>query len=89
MPRAVNDTGEVTRVTRQSRVLTADTAAAAYTLVNLLLRWRHLGTCDAVAFAKLGAATNGLAFNAPAILTIRGLSLLPGRKLLAAKRVAR
>ena len=80
---------EVTRVARQGRVPTADTATAGYTLVNLSLRWRfNLGTRDAVAFAKLGNATNELAYNASAIQTIRSLSPLPGRALLAGMRVA-
>lgn len=80
---------EVTRVARQARVPEGDTATAGYTLVNLSLRLRFtLGTSDAVAFAKLGNATNELAYNASAIQTIRGLSPLPGRALLAGVRVA-
>lgn len=80
---------EVTHVARQTRVPASDTATAGYTLVNLSLRWRfNLGEGDAVAFAKLGNATNELAYNASAIQTIRGLSPLPGRALLAGVRVA-
>ena len=80
---------EVTRVARQGRVPTGDTATASYTLVNLSLRWRFdLGNSDAVAFAKLGNATHELAYNASAIQTIRGLSPLPGRAMLAGVRVA-
>lgn len=80
---------EVTRVARQARVPDGDTATAGYTLVNLSLRLRfNLGASDAVAFAKLGNATNELAYNASAIQTIRGLSPLPGRALLAGVRVA-
>ena len=74
---------------RQGRVPTGDTATPAYTLVNLSLRWRfNLGPSDAVAFAKLGNATNELAYNASAIQTIRGLSPLPGRALSAGVRMA-
>jgi iron complex outermembrane recepter protein len=80
---------EVTRVARQARVSEGDTATAGYTLVNLSLRLRfNLGTSDAVAFAKLGNVTNELAYNASAIQTIRGLSPLAGRALLAGVRVA-
>ena len=80
---------DVTHVARQARVPEGDTATAGYTLVNLSLRWRfNLGTSDAVAFARLGNATNQLAYNASAIQTIRGLSPLPGRALLAGVRVA-
>jgi iron complex outermembrane recepter protein len=79
---------EVTRVARQARVPEGDTATAGHTLVNLSLRLRfNLGSSDAVAFAKLGNVTNELAYNASAIQTIRGLSPLPGRALLAAVRV--
>lgn len=80
---------EVTRVARQARVPEGDTASAGYTLVGLSLRWRfNLGPSDAVAFAKLGNATNVLAFNASAIQTIRGLSPLAGRSLSVGVRVA-
>jgi iron complex outermembrane recepter protein len=80
---------EVTRVARQARVPEGDTATAGHTLVNLSLRLRfNLGSSDAVAFAKLGNVTNELAYNASAIQTIRGLSPLPGRALLAGVRVA-
>ena len=79
---------EVTRVARQSRVPAGDTATAGYTLVNLSLRLRFkLGDADAMAFAKLGNASNRLAYNASAIQTIRGLSPLAGRALLAGVRV--
>ena len=80
---------ELTRVARQARVPVGDTATTGYTLVNLSLRWRfNLGASDAVAFAKLGNATNELAYNASAIQTIRGLSPLAGRAMQAGVRVA-
>ena len=80
---------EVTRVARQARVPAGDTATAGYTLVNLSLRLRlRLGASDALVFAKLGNATNQLAYNASAIQTIRGLSPLPGRALQTGVRVA-
>jgi len=80
---------ELIRVASQTRVPEGDTATAGYTLVNLsLLRRFSLGSTDAVAFAKLGNATNVLAFNASAIQTIRGLSPLAGRSLSVGVRVA-
>ena len=80
---------ELTRAADQRRVPLGDTATAGYTLVNLSLRWRfQVGTADAVAFAKLGNATDKLAYNASAIQTIRGLSPLAGRSLMLGVRVA-
>ena len=80
---------ELTQVGRQARVPEGDSATAGYTLVNLsLVRQFNLGSADAMAFAKLGNATDKLAYNASAIQTIRGLSPVAGRALQFGMRVA-
>lgn len=69
---------------RQARVGATDTPTAAFTMLDLWLR----GTLDVTGapaqidwFAKLGNATDELAYNAVAVATVRGLSPLPGRAL--------
>jgi iron complex outermembrane recepter protein len=66
-----------------------DTATPSWTLVNLSGNYKFkLGDNAALAFLKLNNATNKLAHNAATISTVRPLSPLPGRALMAGLRVA-
>jgi iron complex outermembrane receptor protein len=83
---------EVRHAARQSRVSANDTPTASATLLDLWARGTLWGGPQAAGssgtwFAKLGNATNELAFNPVAVATIRGLSPQPGRALSAGVQV--
>jgi iron complex outermembrane receptor protein len=79
---------EVTHAWRQNRVPSDDTATPSWTLVNLSANYKFkLGDNTALAFVRLNNATNKLAYNAATISTVRPLSPLPGRALMAGLRV--
>jgi iron complex outermembrane recepter protein len=79
---------EVTHAKAQNRVPSDDTATPSWTLVNLSGHYKFkLGDSTALAFVRLNNATNKLAYNAATISTVRPLSPLPGRSLLAGLRV--
>ena len=68
-------------VARQSRVPASDTATAGYSMLDLWASGRVALGDETTWFARLGNATNRLAYNAATIDTIRGLAPLPGRSL--------
>jgi iron complex outermembrane receptor protein len=73
---------------KQDRVPSDDTATPAWTMVNLSAAYRlRLGNSDALAFVKLNNAGDRLAYNASTIGTVRPLSPLAGRSLMAGLRV--
>ena len=79
---------EVEHAARQSRVPADDTATGAYTLVNLSASYKlKLGGNEGLLFAKLTNVGNTLAYNASTIATVRALSPLPGRGLMAGLHV--
>ncbi|HEV8313397.1 MAG TPA: TonB-dependent receptor, partial [Burkholderiaceae bacterium] len=79
---------EVERAARQSRVPADDTATGGYTLVNLSASYKlKLGDNEGLLFAKLTNVGNTLAYNASTIATVRALSPLPGRGLMAGLRI--
>lgn len=81
--------GEVVHAARQNRVPDFDEPTPSYTLLNLSVSRRFaLGAADALAFLKLSNVTNELAYNAASISTVRVLSPLPGRGVMAGVRVA-
>jgi iron complex outermembrane recepter protein len=80
---------EVTHARRQHRVPPDDTATPSWTLIHLATSYRfQLGGNTALAFIKLNNAGDKLAYNAATISTVRPLSPLPGRSLMAGLRVA-
>ena len=73
---------------KQARVPSDDTATPAWTIVNLAASYKlRLGESDSLAFVKLNNVGNSLAYNASTIGTVRPLSPLPGRALMAGVRV--
>jgi iron complex outermembrane receptor protein len=79
---------EVTHAKAQNRVPSDDTATPSWTLLNLSGNYKFkLGDSTALAFVRLNNATNKLAYNAATISTVRPLSPLPGRALMAGLRV--
>lgn len=83
---------EVRHSARQTRVSANDTATPGATLLDLWARgtlWSgpQSAGSSALWFARLGNATNKLAFNPVAVATIRGLSPQPGRALSAGVQV--
>jgi iron complex outermembrane receptor protein len=66
---------------RQGRVPATDTATPAATVLDLWLRGRVAALAGLTWFAKLGNATDELAFNAAAVATVRGLTPAAGRAL--------
>jgi iron complex outermembrane receptor protein len=79
---------EVQHAMKQDRVPSDDTATPAWTMVNLSAAYRlRLGNSDALAFVKLNNVGNTLAYNASTIGTVRPLSPLAGRSLMAGLRV--
>jgi iron complex outermembrane receptor protein len=80
---------EVVHAWRQDRVPSDDTATPSWTLVNLSASYKfELATTSALAFVKLTNVGDTLAFNASTISTVRPLSPLPGRAVMAGLRVA-
>ncbi|MED5621119.1 TonB-dependent receptor [Ideonella sp. BN130291] len=80
---------EVQHATRQTRVPEDDTPTPAWTIVNLSAAYKlRLGETDALAFVKLNNVGNALAYNASTIGTVRPLSPLPGRGVMAGLRVS-
>ena len=80
---------EVQRAQRQSRVPSDDVATPGWTQINLSASYKtQLGGKDAMLFVKLNNLGNQLAYNAATIATVRELSPLPGRALMAGLRVA-
>jgi iron complex outermembrane receptor protein len=80
---------EVQHATKQTRVPGDDTTTPASTIVNLSAAYKlRLGESDALVFVKLNNAGNALAYNASTIGTVRPLSPLPGRALMAGLRVS-
>jgi iron complex outermembrane recepter protein len=80
--------GEVVHAARQNRVPDFDEPTPSYTLLNLSVsRAVDWGPTDALAFVKLSNVTNELAYNAASISTVRVLSPLPGRGVMAGLRV--
>ncbi len=79
---------EAVHAAAQTRVPADDVPTAAYTLVNLSASYAiKLGDSDGLLFAKLSNLGNQLAFNAASIGTVRNLSPLPGRGLMAGLRL--
>ena len=83
---------DVRYAARQLRFSSNDTATAGATLLDLWARGSLWGGPQAAGssgswFAKLANATDELAFNPVAVATVRGLSPLPGRSLLAGVQV--
>ena len=83
---------DVRYAARQLRFSSIDTATAGATLLDLWARGSLWGGPQAAGssgswFAKLANATDELAFNPVAVATVRGLSPLPGRSLLAGVQV--
>jgi iron complex outermembrane receptor protein len=79
---------ELRHAARQARVSESDTATAGATMLDLWARgslWGGSQTSGSSGswFAKLGNATDELAFNAVSVATVRRLSPLPGRALSA------
>ncbi len=75
---------DVRHAARQARVSATDTPTAAFTMLDLWLRGSFAPSAAPATigwFAKLGNATDELAYNAVAVATVRGLSPLPGRAL--------
>ncbi|MEK8031323.1 TonB-dependent receptor [Ideonella sp. DXS29W] len=80
---------EVQHAEKQTRVPDDDTATPSWTIVNLAASYRiRLGERDGLLFAKVNNLTNELAYNASTIATVRPLSPLPGRALMAGLRVS-
>ena len=66
-----------------------DVRTPGWTLVNLSTSYAlNLGQREALLFAKVQNLGNVLAYSASAIGTVRALSPLPGRSLMAGLRVA-
>ena len=81
--------GEIIHAAAQTRVPADDVATAAYTLVNLSTSLAlKLGSADGLVFAKLTNLGNERAYNAASISTVRSLSPLPGRGVIAGLRVS-
>ena len=79
---------EVVHAAAQSRVPADDVPTASYTLLNLSTSYAlKLGGASGLLFAKLTNVGNRLAYNAGSISTVRNLSPLPGRGLMAGLRV--
>ena len=83
---------DVRYAARQLRFSSNDTATAGAMLLDLWARGSLWGGPQAAGssgswFAKLANATDELAFNPVAVATVRGLSPLPGRSLLAGVQV--
>ncbi len=79
---------EVVRAAAQTRVPADDVPTAGYTMVNLSASYAvKLGGADGLLFAKLTNLGNELAYNAASIGTVRNLSPLPGRGLMAGLRL--
>ena len=65
-----------------------DVPTSGYTLVNLSTSYAlKLSGADGLVFVKLTNLGNVLAYNAASISTVRALSPLPGRGLMAGLRV--
>ncbi len=79
---------ELVHAAAQTRVPADDVPTAGYTLINLSMSHAlKLGDSDGLLFAKLTNLGNQLAFNAASIGTVRNLSPLPGRGLMAGLRL--
>ena len=79
---------EVIHAASQTRVPVDDVPTAAYSLVNLSTSYAiKLGRADGLLFAKLTNLGDALAYNAASISTVRNLSPLPGRGLMAGMRL--
>jgi iron complex outermembrane receptor protein len=79
---------ELLHAWRQTRVPSDDSATPSWSIVNLSASYKFsLGESSALAFVKLGNVGNALAFNAGTVSTVRPLSPLPGRSLMAGLRV--
>lgn len=73
---------------RQARVPDTDQPTDGYTIVNASVSQRFsLGPTDALWFVKVTNLGNELAYSASSIQTIRGLSPVPGRAVMAGVRV--
>ncbi len=80
---------EVDASARQGRVPATDVPTAGFAIVNLALtRKASIGGADALWFAKLDNATDKLARSASTIRSVRELSPLPARALMAGLRVS-
>ncbi|MEW6706149.1 MAG: TonB-dependent receptor [Pseudomonadota bacterium] len=79
---------ELEHAARQSRVPGDDSPTPAWTMVHLSARYKlKLGDADALLFARLNNLGDELAYNAGTLATVRPLSPLPGRALMAGMRV--
>jgi iron complex outermembrane receptor protein len=80
---------EVVHAAAQTRVPADDVPTASYTLVNLSASYAlKLGGTDGLLFARLTNLGNELAYNAASIGTVRNLSPLPGRGVMAGLRLS-
>ena len=79
---------EIVHAAAQTRVPANDVPTSGYTLVNLSTSYAlKLSGADGLVFVKLTNLGNVLAYNAASISTVRSLSPLPGRGLMAGLRV--
>ncbi|MFO1251835.1 MAG: TonB-dependent receptor [Inhella sp.] len=80
---------ELQHATRQDRVPTDDRPTPAWTQLHLAAAYTlRLAGADGLAFVKLNNAGNQLAYNASTVGTLRPLSPLPGRALMAGLRLS-
>jgi iron complex outermembrane recepter protein len=80
---------EVVHAAAQNRVTADDLPTDSYTLVNLSAsRVIKLGPGDGLLFVRVNNLGNVLAYNAASAATIRALSPLPGRGLMAGLRLS-
>ena len=85
---ALTARGEVVHAASQTRVPAGDVPTGSYTLVILSTSCSiKLGGADGLVFVKLTNLGNALAYNAASISTVRPLSPLPGRGVMAGLRV--
>ncbi len=79
---------EVQHAMKQSHVPGDDVPTPAWTIVNLSASCKlDFGGSDAMAFVKLNNLGNTLAYNASTIGSVRALSPMPGRSVMAGVRV--
>jgi iron complex outermembrane recepter protein len=80
---------ELQHAARQSRVPSTDSATAGWTMVNVSasrsFKW---GGSEVLAYLKATNLGNTLAYSAGTLSSVRGLTPLPGRAVLAGLRVA-